>query len=576
MFSEELEFGMVVSEAFSACRYYSHHIYAVRHMSSHALRFGRQLPGLAWLRSFSEDWSANPAAMPTARKFLIFGVMAFGQFMALFDIQIVSASLKDVQAGLAAGPDEISWVQTAYLMAELVMVPLSGYLANAMSTRGLFACSAALFTMSSLTCGLSWDMNSMIAFRAIQGFTGGAMIPMVFATGFTLFHGKQRALIPAILGAVSVLAPTLAPTAGGYITEFLDWRWLFFVNILPGVAVTLLALVLIRVDRAKPGMFQTIDWSHLAALAVFLGGLEYVLEEGPRYEWFTNTRIEIAGWCSFVGFCLFLERCFYSANPLVKLTPLRKPTFAFACVFNFVIGVGLFSSIYLIPVYLGRVRGFDSLQIGETVFVVGVAQMLGVAISAALSQRVDMRIMITFGLSLFAASLWLTSTMSSEWGFAQLLLPQALRGLALMLCIVPSVNMALSGFAPAELKFASGLFNVMRNLGGAVGIAAVNTLLQDQTGVAMLRIGEAMGHDSERIIARVGSLSRRLSATAPDPHAATIMAQGLLGRIAGREALTLAFDDVFRLLAWVFIIALVMVPFCRPSPNVSSPAEAGH
>jgi DHA2 family multidrug resistance protein len=514
--------------------------------------------------------------MPTSRKFLIFGIMAFGQFMALFDIQIVSASLNNVQAGLAAGPDEISWVQTAYLMAELVMVPLSGYLANAMSTRGLFACSAALFTLSSLMCGLSWSMGSMIAFRAIQGFTGGAMIPMVFATGFTLFHGKQRALIPGILGAVSVLAPTLAPSAGGYITDVLDWRWLFFVNIVPGIIVTVLASILIRVDHAKPEMFGTIDWSHLASLAIFLGGLEYVLEEGPRYDWFTDEGIQIAAWCSSVGFGLFLERCFYSANPLVKLSPLKRPTFAFACIFNFVIGVGLFSSIYLVPVYLGRVRGFDSLQIGETVFVVGVAQMLGVVISAALSQRIDMRIMITFGLLLFAGSLWLTSSMSTNWGFAQFLWPQAIRGLALMLCIVPSVNMALSGFSPAELKFASGLFNVMRNLGGAVGIAAVNTILQDQTRVAMLRIGEAMGHDSAHITSRIGELAGRLSVVAPDPRQALLMTQGLLGRVASREALTLAFDDVFRLLAWIFIGALVMVPFCRPAPNIAPPTEAAH
>lgn len=545
-------------------------------MSSAAQRFAPKFELFRFFASLSQDWSDNPSAMPTARKFLIFGVMAFGQFMALFDIQIVSASLNDVQAGLAAGPDEISWVQTAYLMAELVMVPLSGYLANAMSTRWLFTCSAALFTLSSLMCGLSWNLSSMIIFRAIQGFTGGAMIPTVFATGFTLFHGKQRALIPAILGAVSVLAPTLAPSVGGYITNVLDWRWLFFVNIVPGIAVTLSVSQLLRVDHAKPELFGRIDWTHLAALIVFLGGVEYVLEQGPRCEWFTDSRIQIAAWCSFVAFILFLERSFYSANPLVKLTPFRRPTFIFASVFNFVIGVGLFSSIYLVPVYLGRVRGYDSLQIGETVFIVGVAQMFGVGVSASLSQRIDMRVMIAAGLSLFAASLWLTSSMTSAWGFNELLWPQVLRGFALMLCIVPSVNMALAGFPQAELKFASGLFNLMRNLGGAVGIAVVNTLLQDQTQRSMLRLGEAMGSYPSEAGDQIGRLTTQLASLAPDTREASLMAQALLGRVAGREALTLAFDDVFRLLAWLFIAALVMVPFCRPAANVAPPTEAGH
>ena len=545
-------------------------------MSSAAMPYGTAggLPG--WLKGLSQDWSSNPAAMPTSRKFLIFGVMALGAFMAFFDIQIVSASLRDVQAGLSAGPDEISWVQTAYLMAELVMIPLSGYLAHAISTRWLFALSAGLFTVSSLMCGLSWSLGSMIAFRAIQGFTGGAMIPTVFATGFTLFHGKQRALIPAILGAVGVLAPTLAPSVGGIITDALDWRWLFFVNIVPGVLVSLLAIQLFRLDKGNPKLLAKIDWSHFAAMAVFLAGLEYVLEEGPRYEWLSDSRIAIAAWCSLVAFTLFLERSFYSPNPLVKLTPFRKPTFAFACVFNIVIGVGLFASIYLVPLYLGRVRGYSSLQIGETVFIAGIAQIFGVVISASLSQRIDMRIMITVGLSLFAWSLWLSSSASSSWGFWELLWPQALRGFALMLCIVPSVNMALAGFEPSELKFASGLFNLMRNLGGAVGIAVVNTLIQDQTRVATLRIGEAMGHGSSRITGQLAQLSNTLGSVTPDPREAVLMNQALLGRVVNREALTLAFDDVFRLMAWMFILALVMVPFCRPPANVTPPKGADH
>ncbi|MDB5707574.1 MAG: Inner rane component of tripartite multidrug resistance system, partial [Sphingomonas bacterium] len=189
----------------------------------------------------------DPMALPDKRKFLIFGVMAFGQFMALIDIQIIAASLNEVQAGLSAGPDEISWVQTAYLMAELVMIPFAAFLAQAMSTRWLFALSAGLFTLASALCGLVWSIESMIAFRALQGFVGGAMIPTVFATGFAMFSGKQRAMIPAILGMVSVLAPTLGPTLGGWITDAAGWRWVFYVNVLPGTLVTLLALMVVRV-----------------------------------------------------------------------------------------------------------------------------------------------------------------------------------------------------------------------------------------------------------------------------------------------------------------------------------------
>jgi MFS transporter, DHA2 family, multidrug resistance protein len=505
----------------------------------------------------------DPQALPDSRKFLIFGVMAFGQFMALIDIQIVAASLNEVRAGLSASSDEISWVQTAYLMAELVMIPFAAFLAQAMSTRWLFALSAGLFTLASALCGLAWSIESMIAFRALQGFVGGAMVPTVFATGFAMFTGKQRAMIPAILGMVSVLAPTLGPTLGGWITDAAGWRWIFYVNILPGAAVTALALAFIRVDRANPAMLGRIDWVHLVAMAVFLGGLEYVLEEGPRNDWFQDQAIAIGGWLSFVALLLFLERSFRSENPIVNLSPFRKPTFVFACVFNLVIGFGIYSATYLVPVFLGTVRGYNASEIGTTVFIAGVVQMLGVPIAAGLSQRLDPRIMITFGLSIFAGGLWLFSFMTPEWGFHALLWPQAVRSFAIMLCIVPSVNLALAGFEGPELRYASGLFNLMRNLGGAIGIAMVNTWLQDNARLHMLRLGEALGvagRSGSELITNLAAYARGYT---PDHAHALLMAQGVAGRLVQREAMTLAFNDVFRVMAMMFLCALVLVPFCR-------------
>ena len=517
---------------------------------------------------------ASPAAMASSRKYLIFALMAFGQFMAMLDIQIVAASLNDIRAGLSAAPDEVSWIQTAYLMAELVMIPFSAFLAQAMSTRWLFAASAALFTLSSIACGCAWNIESMIAFRALQGFTGGAMIPTVFATGFTLFEGKERAMIPAILGMVSVLAPTLGPTVGGLITQAIDWRWIFFINVAPGIAVTILVVLLVRIDKADTRMFARIDWLHLAAMATFLAGLEYVLEEGPKQGWFEDHRIAITAWVSLVAFLLFLERSFASAAPIVNLSPFRRPRFAFACLFNLVIGFGIFASVYLVPVYLGRVRGYDSLQIGETVFVVGIAQILSTIVAARLSQTVDRRITITVGLCLFAFSLWLSAHMTSQWGFAELFWPQALRGLAVMLCIVPSVGMALEGFAGNELRYASGLFNLMRNLGGAIGIATVNTWLGDFARIQAARFGEALGHHPDAARATIAGLAARLAAFTPDPGHALLMAQALVARAVERQALTIAFDDVFRLMSWMFVAALVMVPFCKPPPGDAAPVLA--
>jgi DHA2 family multidrug resistance protein len=518
----------------------------------------------------------DPSRLTNRQKYLIFGVMAFGQFMALIDIQIVAASLNEVQAGLSAGPDEISWVQTAYLMAELVMIPFSAFLAQALSTRWLFALSAGLFTISSMFCGFAWNIESMIVSRAIQGFVGGAMIPTVFATGYVLFTGKQRAMIPAILGMVSVLAPTLGPTVGGWITDAMGWRWVFFINVAPGMMVTALTLVLIRVDTPNLAMLKRIDWVHLASMAVALAGLEYVLEEGPKNEWFTDIRIQIGAWLSIVAFVLFLERSFRSRGPIVKLTPFRKPTFVFACVFNLVIGFGLYAGTYLIPLFLGRVRGYNASEIGSTVVIAGCAQLLGVPIAASLSQRVDQRIVITFGLALFALGLWLFSAMTPDWGFAALFWPQVVRSFAVMLCIVPSVGLALGNFEGPELRYASSLFNLMRNAGGAVGIALANTWLADNTRLHALRLSEALGQSAKAANDTAAALARELSAVTPDPAQALLMAQGLMSRIVGREALTLAFDDVFRLMAYLFLAALVMVPFCRPPRVGAEPPPDAH
>lgn len=516
----------------------------------------------------------SPADFPRSRKLLIFAIMAFGQFMALIDIQIVAASLNDVQAGLSAGPDEISWVQTAYLMAELVMVPLSAFLAQALGTRGLFALSAGLFTVSSALCGIAWDIHSMILFRAMQGFVGGAMIPTVFATGYTMFTGKDRALIPAVLGGVAALAPSLGPTVGGWITDAIGWRWVFNINIAPGIATTIASWVFLKgIDRPQPAMLKRIDFTHLAALTVFLAGTEYVLEEGQRHDWFGDTGIATAAWLAFVAFLLFLERSFRSNNPVVKLTPFRSPTFLFACIFNLVVGFGLYSSTYLTPAFLGRVRGFNSSEIGTIVCVVGVALLGGTVVASRLSQRVDPRWIITPGLIAFASSLWLMSSITPQWGFWQLLTPQLLRGFATVMSISPSVTLALSSFSGPELRYASGLFNLMRNLGGAIGIALVNVWLYDGTRSAAERFGENLGRQGQGASDFFAQLTAYFTSVTGDAAGAAQLASGEFARLVGQQALAVGFEDVFRRMAWLFIFALILVPFCRP-PKATNPAAA--
>ena len=235
------------------------------------------------------------------RRLFAFLTMVFGMFMAILDIQIVSASLNEIQAGLAASSNEITWVQTSYLIAEVVMIPLSGFLSRALGTRTLFAISAGGFAAASLMCGLSTSINEMIVWRAVQGFIGGGMIPTVFASAYLIFPRSRMGLIVPLIGLVATLAPTIGPTVGGYLTDALSWHWLFFINIVPGIGVTIAALTLIDFDQPDYSLFENFDFVGLLSMAGFLGALEYVLEEGPRNDWFGDDTVLLLAWVSAIS-----------------------------------------------------------------------------------------------------------------------------------------------------------------------------------------------------------------------------------------------------------------------------------
>src|SRR5437867_1127632 len=253
------------------------------------------------------------------RRLITFLCMVFGMFMAILDVQIVSASLTEIQAGLSASSNEISWVQTAYLIAEVVMIPLSGFLSRALGTRILFSISAAGFTAASLMCGLSTSINEMIVWRLIQGFIGGAMIPTVFATSFMIFPRSRMGLITPLIGLVATLAPTIGPTIGGYLTDTLSWHWLFFINIGPGIVVTIMAFALIDFDKPNFKLFENFDWWGLIFMAGFLGALEYVLEEGPRNDWFGDTTVLTCAWIAGLSGIAFFARVLMAREPIVHL-----------------------------------------------------------------------------------------------------------------------------------------------------------------------------------------------------------------------------------------------------------------
>ncbi len=506
------------------------------------------------------------------RRLVAFVAMCFGMFMAVLDIQIVSASLAEIQAGLAASQDEISWVQTSYLIAEVIAIPLSGFLSRALGTRLMFAISAAGFTASSLICGFTSSMDQMIFWRAVQGFIGGGMIPTVFASIYTIFpRSKQQMFVP-IIGLVATLAPTIGPTVGGYLTDALSWHWLFFINVLPGIAVTALALALIDFDKPDLSLFKTFDWWGLAFMALFLGSLEYVLEEGTRYDWFDDETITLLTVVSALSAAAFFARVLTTRFPIVDLKAFANRNFALGSLFSFVLGIGLYGLTYLFPLYLEEIRGDNALMVGETLFVSGVAMFVTAPIVGRLGNKVDPRVLLMAGFFIFALGAWQMTYLTKDWDFAQLLWPQIFRGVGLMLAMIPITNVALGTLAPERLKNASGLFNLSRNLGGAVGLAALNTVLDHRIDLHLARLHEAVTWSRQPAQEMLTNLTARFHDFGGD---AQTMALKQLMALTRQQGVVMGFADVFLMLAVLFVAFGALALILR-RPAGTAAAAAGH
>jgi DHA2 family multidrug resistance protein len=510
------------------------------------------------------------------RSLLPFVVICFGGFMALLDIQIVASSLQQIGGGLSAAQDQIAWVQTAYLIAEIITIPLSGWLTRVFSTRWLFAASAAGFTLTSLLCGLAWNIESMIVFRALQGLLGASMIPTMFTSSFYFFQGPRRVYSAAVVGTIASIAPTLGPVIGGWITDTLDWHWLFYVNLLPGALVTILVVLLVKIDKPDLKLLGDADYPGIVLLAVGLGTLEYVLEEGSRWNWFDDATIRNCAWVAAVAGTLFIIRSLTFARPVVDLSALTNRNFAVGCFLSFVTGIGIFSTIYLTPLFLGYVRGFSAWQTGAAIFATGAASLVGVPVYVLLARKFDTRWLMMFGLALFGLSMWSFSYVTSQWSGGELFLPEVLRGFPQVFAVAPAVTLGLGSLSPERLKYASGLFNMMRNLGGAFGIAGCSAILNARTNLHFDAIAYHLTPANlpmMRFIAGVQTRYDALPGGLGDGHLAALKQ---LWHLTYREASTLAFADTFRAIMLAFIVATLLVPLLRKVAAPPAPAAASH
>jgi DHA2 family multidrug resistance protein len=500
-----------------------------------------------------------------------FILMCVGMFMAILDIQVVATSLPAIQDALAISRDAMSWIQTAYLIAEIIAIPLTGWLTRVLTLRWLFVIAISLFTLASVGCALSGGFSTLVSFRVIQGFAGGTLIPAVFSAVFLLFPIRLHPVATTMAGIMAVLAPTVGPVVGGWITETWSWHWLFLINVVPGVIAAAATPFLLPRASLFLANLATLDGISLALMAVSLASIEIGLKQAPHDGWLSPLRsiLFLLSAAAGIGFAV---RTLSAKHPLVELWTLKNSSFAIGCALSFCLGVGLFGSVYLMPVFLAYVRHHDAFEIGTIMLVTGVSQLVTAPIAGTLDSRFDPRWLSAVGFGLFALGLGCSAFQTRLADFDEMFWPQVLRGVAIMFCLLPPTRLALGALSEAEVPDASGLFNLMRNLGGAIGIALIDTILY----------GRSNGHAADlrdRLIAgditaaqAIGLDLKLFTHRPPDISDATV--EAYLRPMVEKAAFALSVNEAWALLAVAALFGLLLVPFAGPPPQRAEADES--
>ncbi|HEY0107476.1 MAG TPA: DHA2 family efflux MFS transporter permease subunit [Rhizomicrobium sp.] len=499
--------------------------------------------------------------MPSiVRTWIGFVAMCFGMTLAVLDIQIVASSFTTIEASFGVPPDRLSWIQTGYLMAEVIAIPLTGWLTRALSLRWLFAAATLGFTLASIACALCTTLPPFIALRVLQGFCGGMLIPGVFTSVFVMMPEKHRIAATALAGTLAVVAPTIGPAIGGYLTELYSWHWIFLINLVPGLIVTGLVIGFVRLGEVDLSEFRRIDYLAIGLAALFLATLELLLKEGPKYDW--QGLLVYA--C--IPVCLLAStgaiwRSLFSPHPFVDLRRFRERTFTLGCVLSFVLGLGLYGSVYLLSLFLGLVREHSPLEIGTIMIVSGAAQLMIAPLAAWAESKTDARLLTAIGYGLFAAGLIANGFATASTDFDGLFWPQVMRGAAVMICILPATRLALDTLAPDQVADGSALFNLMRNLGGAIGIALVDTILEKRTPEIAGALGRRLQAGDAGAARIVGLPVQYFNGHDMGPVDATMRA--IAEPLVRKAALVQSFNEAWLLIGVLFALSLLVLPFMR-------------
>ena len=512
----------------------------------------------------------------TLRTWIAVAAGMLGAFMAILDIQITNSALKDILGSLSATQEEGSWISTAYLCAEIVVIPLTALLTIVFGMRNYVVGTTALFLVFSTLCGAAWNLESMVVFRVFQGITGGALIPMALTLVMTKLPPSKRAAGMAIFGLTATLAPAMGPTVGGYLAELYGWPMIFYVNWVPGLLLIAGVWWGLDGERTQLSKLANADWLGIALMALGLGSLTIFLEEGNSKDWFDSNFIITFAFLALFGILGWVATSFSRAEPFVNLRLYGQRNFLVATALSGVIGMGLYGSSFLLPLYLGQIAGYSPMQIGQVIMWAGLPQMFIMPFAAILSSKVDNRILCAFGLTLFGISCLMNANMDATTGYDQLLWSQIVRAMGQPFIMLTLSQFAMHGIAAQDTASASSLFNMTRNLGGSIGIAMLATTLTNREHFHSAVIGESVSSLAPATQQRLDQLTQAFISNGIDPASAANQALAMIDRIVRREAYVMAYNDGFVIMA-VFLFACVgALLFADKVKAPSGPGAGAH
>jgi MFS transporter, DHA2 family, multidrug resistance protein len=510
-------------------------------------------------RTGSERTASDPNRASVTTWIAVLAAM-IGSFMAILNIQITNASLLNIEGGIGTGVDNGSWISTSYLIGEIVVIPLTDYLSRVFSFRRYMLASAALFAVFSVACAFTHDLPSMIAMRGLQGFAGGVLIPMAFTLVLTKLPKPQQPIGLAVFALSVTFAPAIGPTIGGYLTENYGWQTIFFVNVLP--TMVMLSALYLTLERTpmQLKLLKEGDWAGIATMAIGLSALQTVLEEGNKDDWFSSPFILRLAAIALVSLSLFVWIELTIEKPLIRLRLLTRRNFGFGTIAMTMLGFALFGSVYILPAYLGQAQGYNAEQIGSVMAWTGLPQLILIPLVPRLMRRFDTRYIAFTGLMIFAYSCFMNTAMSPDYAGDQLWIPNIVRAIGQAMVLTPLTSVTTGTIAPQDAAAASGISNMFRNLGGAIGTAVLATVITKREQFHSNIIGQSVTLGREEVRNRIAQMTDFFMAHGvPDPAAAHQQAIIALGNSVKHQALVMGFSDTFAVIAGVLVLAAIAV-----------------